>query len=111
MVTATFVLGVIQIIAYSITILSMNFFPTFLLSLFPSNMSIVIIYFIIFIIWFIPMLWTIPMVICVNKARKGESYLSTGFKICYLLFVSLIGGILLLLDNEEWWLQDINKFI
>ena len=48
----------------------------------------------------IPLIWCIPMTIKVYKAYKGEETLSTGFKVCTLLFVSLIGGILLLVDNE-----------
>lgn len=49
----------------------------------------------------IPLAWMIPMVIHVNKARKGECTLSTGFKVCFLLFCNLIGGILLLCDDEK----------
>ena len=48
----------------------------------------------------VPLCWCIPMTVCVYKAYKGERFLSTGFKVCTLLFVSLIGGILLLCDND-----------
>ncbi len=48
----------------------------------------------------IPLIWCIPMTIKVYKAYKGEVTLSVGFKVCTLLFVSLIGGILLLCDKD-----------
>ena len=48
----------------------------------------------------IPLLWCIPMTVHVYKARNYETTLSTGFKICTLLFLSLVGGILLLCDND-----------
>ena len=44
--------------------------------------------------------WTIPMtVLYYNKIKRGEP-ISTGFKVCSLLFVSMIGGILMLCDTE-----------
>ena len=48
----------------------------------------------------IPLCWCIPMTVSVYKAYKGKKDLSTGFKVCTLLFVSLVGGILLLCDND-----------
>lgn len=48
----------------------------------------------------IPLCWCIPMTVSVYKAYKCEKTLGTGFKICILLFVNLIGGILLLCDND-----------
>ena len=45
--------------------------------------------------------WCLPITICYcNKLKRGE-HISTGFKVCALLFVSLIGGILMLCDNEH----------
>ena len=50
----------------------------------------------------IPLLWNIPMTIHVFKNLKNDEPISTGFKICALLFVNLIAGILLLcLDNID----------
>ena len=40
------------------------------------------------------------MTVSVYKAYKGEKYLGTGFKVCTLLFLSFIGGILLLCDKD-----------
>lgn len=48
----------------------------------------------------IPLAWCIPMTISVYKYYKGETDLSIGFRICVLLFVSVISGILLLVDTE-----------
>ncbi len=46
------------------------------------------------ICWLIPLCWAIPCTVKVAKSTYGLG-LSTGFKVVFLLFVSLIGGILL----------------
>jgi hypothetical protein len=52
--------------------------------------------------YLIPLFWDIPMVIYVYKAMKDSSIrLSTAFKVCYLLFVNLIGGICLLCIRDN----------
>lgn len=48
----------------------------------------------------IPLCWTIPMTVKIYKAYKGEVKLSTGFKVCSLIFLSLVSGILLLVDQD-----------
>ena len=48
----------------------------------------------------IPLIWCIPMTMSVYKAYKGEKELTTGFKVCTLLFLNLIAGILLLCDKD-----------
>lgn len=48
----------------------------------------------------IPLAWIIPMTIKVYKA-KSTTKLSMGFKVCTLLFVSLIAGILLICDSNN----------
>ncbi len=51
--------------------------------------------------YLIPLAWCIPMtVVYCNKLKSGEP-IGTGFKVCSLLFVSLIGGILMLCDKEN----------
>ena len=48
-----------------------------------------------------PLIWTIPMTISYsNKIKNGEE-ITLGFKICCLLFVSMVGGILMLCDNSN----------
>lgn len=48
----------------------------------------------------IMLIWTIPMTISAwNKMENGEE-ISVGFKICYLLFVGKLAGILLLCRGE-----------
>ena len=37
----------------------------------------------------IPLIWCIPMTMSVYKAYKGEKELTTGFKVCTLLFLNL----------------------
>ena len=49
----------------------------------------------------IPLAWCLPMTLnYFNKEKRGES-VSIGFKICTLLFVSLIAGILMMCDNDK----------
>lgn len=52
-------------------------------------------------LYLIPLAWTIPMtVIYWKKVKNGES-VSTAFKVCSLIFVSLVAGILMLCDEEK----------
>ena len=48
----------------------------------------------------IPLFWCIPMIIHYNKCLKDGKPVSVGFKVCTLLFVSLIAGVLMLCDNQ-----------
>ncbi len=49
----------------------------------------------------IPLAWMIPMTVHVFKSCKYNLHMGTGFKICVLIFQSLIAGIALLCRNEE----------
>ena len=49
----------------------------------------------------IPLAWCIPMTIHAKKAMDDHQKIGVGFKVCTLLFVSLIGGILLLVRDES----------
>lgn len=50
--------------------------------------------------YLIPLAWCIPMTISYsNKVKNGEN-ISNGFKVCCLLFVSVISGIIMLCDNN-----------
>ena len=51
--------------------------------------------------YFIGFLWTIPLTIVYFNKRKKEMPVSVGLKVAILLLVSLVGGILLLVDKEE----------
>ena len=53
-------------------------------------------------IYLTPLIWQIPM-LCnySNKIKNGEP-ISIGFKICTLIFFSLVAGILLLCDQEDY---------
>lgn len=52
-------------------------------------------------IGFIGLIWCIPMTIFYNfQQRKGKD-VSTAFKICTLLFVNLIAGIIMLTSAKE----------
>lgn len=49
----------------------------------------------------IPLLWCIPMtVVYFVKASKGEK-VSTAFKVCSIIFVSMIGGIIMFAAKDE----------
>lgn len=49
----------------------------------------------------LPLCWTIPMTVHYCKSIKEHKKISTGFKVCSLLFVSFIGGILMLADTND----------
>ncbi len=51
--------------------------------------------------YFIPLAWCIPLTILAFKRLNNHQPMSVGFKVCVLLFVSTIGGILLLCHNEN----------
>lgn len=52
-------------------------------------------------LYIIPLAWCIPMTVSYNKKLKNNLPVSTGFKICTLLFVNTISGILMLCDKEH----------
>lgn len=53
--------------------------------------------------WFflIPLAWCIPMTVHYFNCIRDGKEISVGFKVCSLLFVSLIGGILMLCDKND----------
>ncbi len=48
----------------------------------------------------IALAWNIPMTVHVFRCVKRNLHIGVGFKVCALLFCSLVGGILLLCRNE-----------
>lgn len=48
----------------------------------------------------IPLCWMIPMTVHYFNAVKEHRPVSVGFKVCTLLFVNIISGIVMLCDNE-----------
>ena len=44
----------------------------------------------------IPLCWVIPMTISLNNKMKSGEPISVGFKVCTLIFVNTIAGVLLL---------------
>ena len=49
----------------------------------------------------IPLAWCIPLTISYFNKAKNNLPISTGFKVCCLLFVNLIAGILMLCDDAS----------
>lgn len=52
-------------------------------------------------IYIIPLAWCIPMTVSYFKKVKNGQPVSTGFKVCSLLFVSMLGGIFMLCDKDN----------
>ena len=50
----------------------------------------------------IPLIWMIPMTVHVFNSCKNNLHMSTGFKVCVLLFQNLIAGIALCCRNEDF---------
>ena len=50
--------------------------------------------------YLIPLFWQLPMTIVYFEKLKNGERVGTGFKVCSLLFVSLVAGILMLCDND-----------
>ena len=48
----------------------------------------------------IPLAWCLPMTLSYCKKIKNGEPVSIGFKICSLLFVNVIAGILMLVDQD-----------
>lgn len=54
------------------------------------------------VIFLLPLSWRIPMTVEYIKLLKGaRPRVGIGFKICTLLFVSLVAGILMLCDSQD----------
>lgn len=52
-------------------------------------------------LYIIPLCWVLPMtIVYCNRSSRGIP-MGVGFKVCTLLFVSLIAGILMLCDNDD----------
>lgn len=49
----------------------------------------------------LPLFYVIPMIVHYFKSTKNKKPLSTAFKICTLMFVNMIAGILMICDNDE----------
>lgn len=72
----------------------------------PSGLSVaakvfMIISTVVYGLYIIPLAWCLPMTISYSKKIKNGEPVSTGFKVCTLLFVNLIAGILMLCDNNN----------
>ena len=51
--------------------------------------------------YLLPLAWCIPMTVSYFKKVKNNQPISTGFKVCSLLFVSVLGGIFMLCDKDN----------
>ena len=48
-----------------------------------------------------PLAWTLPMTLHYNNCLKRKTQPSLAFKVCVLIFVNLIAGILMIVDSDE----------
>ena len=56
-------------------------------------------------LYIIPLAWCLPMTLSYSrKIRDGEP-VSTGFKVCCLLFVNIVAGILMLCDHDDGYIE------
>lgn len=56
---------------------------------------------VIYGIYLIPLAWMLPMTITLCKKIDNNDNISTGFKVCTLIFCNTIVGILLLCMNQD----------
>lgn len=49
----------------------------------------------------IPLIWCIPMCVKTWRSYKTGESISTGWKVCILLFCDIIAGIILLCDTDK----------
>lgn len=49
----------------------------------------------------IPLAWCIPITVSIFNAMRNKHTISTGMKICALIFVNLVAGICLLCVNDD----------
>jgi len=49
----------------------------------------------------IPLAWCIPMTVSICRKMKNDEEIGTGLKVCTLLFVNIVSGILLLCMNND----------
>jgi len=49
----------------------------------------------------VPLAWCIPMTVSVFKSLSNNKPISTGMKVCVLLFVNIVAGICLLCDDNK----------
>lgn len=57
----------------------------------------------------VPLCWSIPMTVVTYRGFQKKTKLSIAFKVCTLIFVNIISGILLLCDQEDWQDNNDNK--
>ena len=53
----------------------------------------------------IGLIWSIPMTVSFFRSSAANTKVGTGFKVCTLLFVSLIAGVLLLIRDESGYYE------
>ena len=86
----------------SCVLLGVCFFWNLLAILFFATTTLEIVYcFQISLAYLIPLAWVIPMTIYYFNATAGGKRVRVGFKVCTLLFVSIVAGILMLCDNSN----------
>ncbi|MCH5171796.1 MAG: hypothetical protein J1F31_03060 [Erysipelotrichales bacterium] len=49
----------------------------------------------------IPLFWLIPVTVHYFHAVRDHRPVSTAYKVCVLLFINMLAGILMLVDNED----------
>ena len=55
----------------------------------------------------VPLAWCIPMTVSFFRSVRNGTPTSTAFKVCTLIFVSLVAGILLLVMDDSYATHDV----
>ena len=92
---ALMVAGGMFVVGNMTTIVALIFDPTY------SDMSIFFIGLAIALCCLLPLIWSIPMTVHYFKSMKNKKTVGIAFKICVLIFVNLIAGILMLCDKNN----------
>ncbi len=72
-----------------------------LMSVATTMLPMIALVILLLIIFCLPLAWTIPMTVSVSRKIKENEPIGMTLKICTLIFVNLIAGILLLCVNDD----------
>ena len=64
-----------------------------------------VMYLVMAVVYLLPLAWCLPMTSCYFNKTANKEEIGLGFKICTLIFVNLIAGILMLCDDNRNYTQ------
>ena len=96
--TAAKVFMVLGCVGFALLACLMAIVALSMLSIIPDLCTV---YLILATVYLIPLIWAVPMTQHYFKFTQKKEQVSIAFKVCTLLFVNLIAGILMLCDNTN----------